>query len=112
MSSDNLPFNGPDRAAYVNYNIRFHPMPPGPDTRTVIAWVRDNGVDAGLFNTFDGGGSNGLILECRYVEDLLAFQQQFLDEHDRRGWAEDARGGHHPFRIEAGSIAFTGEGER
>ena len=112
MSSDNLPSDRPDRAIYANYNIRFYPFPPGPDIDTVIAWVRDNGIDAGLFESFDGGGSNELILECRHMRDLLAFQQQFLGEGDRRGWAEDTRGGHHPFRIDAGDIIFTRKGER
>ncbi|MEX0386013.1 hypothetical protein [Spiribacter onubensis] len=112
MSSDNLPFDGPNRVVHANYNIRFHPMPPGPDIDTVIAWVRENGIEARLFDTFDGGGSNGLILECRHVDDLLAFQQRFLDDADRRGWAEDTRGGHHPFRIEGEGIIFTREEER
>ena len=111
MSSDNLPSHSADQADYVNYNIRFHPIAPAPSIPVIAAWIRANGIDARLFDTYDGGGSTGLILECTHLQDLLAFQRTFLDSHHRHGWAEDASGARHRFCIEADEVVFAGEGE-
>jgi hypothetical protein len=71
MSHDDLPFDRPVWVVYARHNPRFHLVPPSPGIDTVIAWVRDNRIDACSIERFDSGGSNGLFFECRHMRDLL-----------------------------------------
>jgi hypothetical protein len=87
---------------FVNYNIRFHPVWPSPSAKQVLRWLEDNGIAGRLFESFDGGGSNGLILECQELDGILRFCCDWLDGCGSRCWAEDAQGRHHALSIEAG----------
>lgn len=97
-------------ARYVNYNIRFHPIWPAPSAKQVLGWIEINAIDAKLFESFDGGGSNGLILECQRPDELVQFCLECLDGRGSRCWAEDPQGGHHRFVIEDGEMHFRDRG--
>jgi hypothetical protein len=76
-----------------------------------VRWIEDNRIDGQLFESFDGGGSNGLILECQRSDELVQFCRDWLDGTGIRCWAEDQAGKHHALRIVNGEIRFRASGE-
>ena len=106
MSTKDQQITGQRRDRYASYNIRFHPIWPSPNVKQVLGWIEDNCIDAKLFESFDGAGSNGLILECRNLDDLLQFCLDWLGEDSGRCWAEDQNGKHHGFEIQACNVIW------
>jgi hypothetical protein len=94
----------------VSYNIRFHPIWPSPSAKQVLDWIENNATDAKLFESFDGGGGNGLILECQRSDEVVQFCLEWLGGESSRCWAEDQRGHHHRFVIKDGEIHFRARG--
>ena len=108
VTNDQETHRGP--VHYVNYNIRFHSGWGSPTVKEVVRWIEENRVDGRLFESFDGGGSNGLILECQRPDELVQFCLECLDGRGSRCWAEDPQGGHHRFVIEDGEMHFRDRG--
>lgn len=95
-----------EKPRIVNYNIRFHPVWPAPSANQVLRWIEDNGIAGRLFESFDGGGSNGLILECQALDGILRFCRDWLDGRSSRCWAEDRQGRHYALSIEGGVASW------
>ena len=107
MSVNDRQGSNPEQAQYVNYNTRFHPVWPAPSAQQVLDWIRENNIQATLFKTYDGGGSNGLIIECQHPGDLARFCIECLNEDGVRCWAEDEQERHHGFVMRAGEMDFA-----
>jgi hypothetical protein len=104
VTNDQETHRGP--VHYVNYNIRFHSGWGSPTVKEVVRWIEENRVDGRLFESFDGGGSNGLILECQELDGILRFCRDWLNGRGSRCWAEDKQGRHHAMSIEGGVVSW------
>jgi hypothetical protein len=71
-----------------------------------VRWIEENRVDGRLFESFDGGGSNGLILECQRSDELVQFCRDWLDGTGIRCWAEDQDGKHYAFAVRNSNLEF------
>ncbi|MCH7228737.1 hypothetical protein [Haloferula sp. A504] len=73
----------------VTYNAR-----TSARLQSIRKWSEENRIVPKVFETFDGGGLNGYIVEFDNFGDLQRFRQHFRIRG--RIWVEDAEGKHHP----------------
>lgn len=75
----------------VNYNTSLY-----SGLKEVWKWHEDNGITPRIFDSYDGGGFTGYIVEFQTRYEVKKFVKAFPSAG--RPWAEDAEGKHHPFK--------------